>query len=406
MQLISGSVGANGANAPSDVALVQAILVKIPRPAGVTPAGPFLKTYDGTAGELTNKAIQLFQDHYVFVSPDGLASADNPGAEAGLVAPNDATWSKLLEKVDKEFADMRVLKGGKIVYLSANDNTLQARLKDVDQAVFAKDFVPKVILCIEKMYSAYGIALHICADHGDRRDFQDQYTRYIKHDGTTHAGPGESYHNFGYAVDLGFQGFRWLSPDGTVVEDDSWLNKLHPKSPGEEMKFWKALQDVGTSPAQGLFRGPDNDQPHLQNGSDLAVDMAASLADLLNRLGTMRWYGHKQHYDCDLGLGGDKYPVRNGVGGDCDAAKIWNREALTIETLIQALTAQQNRLHPTSPAVRPGPATRHAGGHHAGPLPVHNATQTELHAMRQALRKQFELVDANPNWRAWRVQPK
>ena len=72
MQLISGSVGDGGANAKSDVALVQAILVKTQRPATPkTPAGSYLGNYDGDCGKNTKAAIRFFQDDNVFVSADG-----------------------------------------------------------------------------------------------------------------------------------------------------------------------------------------------------------------------------------------------------------------------------------------------------------------------------------------------
>ena len=106
MQLITNTVGENGTNNVADVALVQAILVKTPRPAGSTPQGPFLASYDGDCGPATIAAIRDFQTQHVFVSPDGRQSMPNPNATAGLVRANDATWAKLIAKVPQDFADL------------------------------------------------------------------------------------------------------------------------------------------------------------------------------------------------------------------------------------------------------------------------------------------------------------
>src|SRR5277367_1869446 len=99
MQLITDTVGTGGKNKLSDVALVQAILLKIKREATRTsPAAPYLTSYDGDCGGHTKAAIQAFQDDNVFVSKDGRQCAPNPMATAGIVKAGDATWNKLLEK--------------------------------------------------------------------------------------------------------------------------------------------------------------------------------------------------------------------------------------------------------------------------------------------------------------------
>ncbi|MGO9115259.1 MAG: hypothetical protein ACLP9L_39100 [Thermoguttaceae bacterium] len=384
MQLISGSVGEGGANATSDVALVQAILVKTQRAATPkTPAGPYLASCDGDCGRHTKDAIRAFQFDHVFVSPDGSQSMNNPMATAGLVAPNDATWRKLLDKVPANFADLRVLSGGKTVYIAATAAQLNSSIAAIGSLTFAPPFRPKIIACIKRVHSLHGIAIGVCPK-GDRRDFQTQYELLTGGTGVTHAGPGESNHNFGMAVDLGFKGLRWLRKNGAVVEDETpWLHKLNPNQNvigPEALRFWEALRSVGIS--VGLFRGPVGDRPHLQNWSDAGVDMATRLADLLVRSGNMLWSGAHQHYRCDLGFGGPQFNVGK-------AAQIWSRQAtVTIQMLAQAREL----------------AATHAPQSGASlvsslPAPPAAVTQADVTTMQNELRRQFELADRN--WQNW-----
>lgn len=402
MQTIASSVGENGTNTISDVALVQAILVKTPGLAtGSAPATPYLAKIDGDCGPRTKNAIRAFQNDHVFVSPDGSQSMANPNATAGLVAPGDATWRKLLEKVPRDFADLRVLTGGKTVYAAATAAQLQTKVTTANGLTFAPPFRTKVIACINRVHTLHGVAVGVCTQ-GDRRNFQTQYDLLTSGRGVTHAGPGESNHNFGMAVDLGFDGLRWLHENGTVVDNEtSWLHRLDPAQRApvpEALRFWEVLRGAGTSAEVAMFRGPLDDRPHLQNWDDVGVDMATRLADLLTRSGTMRWTGRQQRYQCDLGLGGALFEVGS-------AAQIWNRQAtVTIDMLTRARAAAAGRAGQQRPAVplpqpvqpqRPGAGR---AGNNPPPAPP-RVTQADVTAMQQELRRQFELADAN--WQSW-----
>jgi len=402
MQTIEKSVGEGGINAISDVALIQAILVKTQRVATRTvPAAPYLSTYDGICGNNTKNAIRAFQYDHVFVSPDGTQSIANSNAKAGLVMPNDATWQKLLEKIPAEFADLRVLNGSKTVYVAATAAQLQNKIAVANAMTFVPAFRMKVIACINRMHAIYGIAIGVCRQ-GDRRHFQAQYELLTGGRGVTKAGPGESNHNFGMAVDLGFDGLRWLRNNGTLVEDEtSWLHKLDPGQSlsAEALKFWEALRSIGTSPEVGLFHGPVGDRPHLQNWNDAGVHMSARLADLLTRSGTMRWSGRSQRYQCNLGMGSELFEVGS-------AAQIWNRQAsVTIEMLTKAralmVTGQQRPVilaHPSMPLHQPL-GTPQSGVRPVGGVPPQAVTQADVIAMQQELRRQFDLADSN--WQNW-----
>ena len=393
MQTLTDSVGENGANNISDVALVQAILVKTQR--AVTP---YLKNYDGVCGKDTKAAICAFQTDHVFVSSNGMQCTPNPRAMAGIITPNDVTWTKLVENVATGFSDMRVLAGGKTVYVAATAGQLQAKITAANALTFTLAFRTKVIACINRMHALHGIAIGVC-DKGDRRSFQTQYALLTGGEHVTDAGPGESNHNFGMAVDLGFEGLRWLQSNGTVTENEtSWLHRLDPKQKApvpEALKFWDALRTVGTSAEVGAFRGPYNDRPHLQNWDDAGVIMAARLADLLARSGTMRWRGTPGAYSSDLGMGGDLYALGT-------AAQIWNSQArVTIDMLTRARAAQAARVGQQRPVMPPSVSNRpmQPGNPPQSAPRLPPVTQTDVVTMQRELRRQFELADAN--WQNW-----
>ena len=398
MQTLTGSVGEKGANNISDIALVQAILVKTQQAATrTTPPASYLASYDGICGGNTKAAIRAFQTDHVFVSSDGTQSVANPRATAGLVAPNDATWTKLVEKVATGFSDMRVLAGGKTVYVAATAAQLQAKITAAHALTFTPAFRTKVIACINRMHALYGIAIGVCSQ-GDRRSFQTQYDLLTSGRGVTNAGPGESNHNFGMAVDLGFEGLRWLQSNGTVTENEtSWLHRLDPNQVlvPEALKFWDALRTVGTSAEVGAFRGPVGDRPHLQNWNDAGVSMAARLADLLTRSGTMRWSATRGAYSSDLGMGGDLYALGT-------AAQIWNRQAtVTVDMLTRARAAQAARAGQQRPGMPLGAPNRpmQPSNPPQGAPRLPPVTQADVVAMQRELRRQFELADAN--WQNW-----
>lgn len=416
MQALSGAVGDGAANAVHDVALVQAILVKITRPAvaaapGVVArvAAPYLASYDGACGRLTKAAIRAFQTDNALLTVNGQQTVAAANVTAGQVIAGDATWAALIAQVPADFANLRVLTNGNKVYIEATATQLQARIAAVGALTFAPAFRVKVLACINQMHSLHGIAVGVCAQ-GDRRTFQAQYALLTSGRGVTNAGPGESNHNFGMATDIGFAGLRWLHANGDVDNNEtSWLHHLTATSSTEANRFWDTLRTVGTSTAVGAFRGPVGDRPHLQNWNDANVSMTARLAVHLQASGTMRWGRANGVYTCDLGLGGAMYPVGT-------AAQIWNLQAtITAVQITQAraaaAAAAAQAAGPGGGAARPGAAPQQPGQARggaqppagarggAGVPPVAAATPADVVAMRQALRNQFDLADTN--WQNW-----
>src|SRR5207244_2427321 len=108
----------------------------------------------------------------------------------------------------------------KTVYIAAKATQLQSKTAAANSLTFSPAFRTKVIACINRVHLLYAIAVAVCRQ-GDRRDFGTQYGLLTSGRGVTNAGPGESNHNFGMGVDLGFEGLRWLRRDGTVVENET-----------------------------------------------------------------------------------------------------------------------------------------------------------------------------------------
>lgn len=380
MQELSSAVGEGAANAKHNAALVQAMLVLSRRPAQLDPLRkPYLGLIDGDFGTNSQKALRQFQFDQVFVGPGGQTSTQVAGASPGQVRPGDTTWRKLVAAVPAEFQDLRVLDGSRIVYVAATAQQAASAAADALAMQFQTAFGSRVAALIRSVHQQCGLALQVC-DKGDLRSFQTQYDLLTGPGNVTNAGPGESNHNFGQAVDLGFEGLRWLHRDGKVEEkEDAWLHKLDPGQTvnADALVFWDALRAAGV--VAGLFRGPMKDRPHLQAWSDVGIDMAARLADLLTRSGSMRWTGQSQQYKCDLGYGGKLYEVGR-------AAQIWSRQAtLTLPQLTEA------RAQPSARTLVPV-----VQGAKAPAPPV----DADLVAMRAALRAQLDLAAAN--WQSWR----
>jgi peptidoglycan hydrolase-like protein with peptidoglycan-binding domain len=391
VQSLTGSVGESGKNSRHDAALIQAILALAARPARVDLKTPrYLAVIDGDFGPRSKAALRLFQQDHAGLAAPGTPPLALPGVTPGVVVPGDVTWQKLVEAVPAEFRDLRVLFGAKTVYVAATGAQRDAAIGDVVQKTFLPSFRVIVTRVISAVHDMHGIAVGVCVK-GDRRDFATQYDlltnpiHIVNGKRPTGAGPGESNHNFGQAVDLGFQGLRWLRQNGTVVEDEtSWLHRLDPKqvAAGESLIFWEALRTAGLR--CGLFNGPLTDRPHLQAWSDQGIDMASRLADLLTRAGTMKWTGRNRRYQCDLGFGKDFFPVGT-------AAQIWSGQA-TIDATV--LAKARDAARPAAPAAA---AVRRA----AAPAPP-AVTENDVKAMKASLRGDFTAADTN--WTDWRAR--
>jgi peptidoglycan hydrolase-like protein with peptidoglycan-binding domain len=333
MNDIKDSVGDGENNDVHDVALIQAMLVVVKNVKGA----PYLNNYDGVFGKNTKNAIIAFQKDNIFLPQGGWMDAGAgmakavPDATPGSIGPKDATFKKLAAMLPDKYKEIRVIENTTTVYLPAPEHAMKASRQEVSaNAELEVNFRGNVGTLIEEMWYQHGIALSVTPQWADgwRRTFQAQYKLMFKLDENgklvTKAGPGESNHNFGQAVDIGFKGLRWLKGNGEIVEDeDWWLHKLaHKKSAGGEAKsaaLWKVMREVASTEA-GLFRGPVSDMPHLQAWDDNHVIMPRRLAALLTEVGTMKWTRAASAYKTDFGLGGPFFNVGT-------AKQIWEGNA-------------------------------------------------------------------------------
>lgn len=378
MQAIGKAVGDGQPNEVSDVTLIQAALVKISRPAGKgRPTGHYIASYNGIFSKGTTEAITAFQNDHK------LSGAQ---VTVGLANPGDGTFQAIAAALPRDVADLRVLPRANTAYAAASQTDFTKRQGEATSKLFTAAFKVKVSDTISRMFKETGIVLAVDPD-GDHRTFQKQYALRTSGRGVTNAGPGESNHNFGGAVDLGFKGLRWLKPDGTVVQETGWwLAEMPAKN---QQAFWNKLRSTGI--ACGAFHGPLGDRPHLQNWNDAGVSMVSRLAALLTGSGSMKWTAAHGVYSCDLGLGGKLVPVGTSV-------QIWEQKATVAAATIHRLrTAHQAPgANPQGPVQRPGPAPSRPGAAGSRP-PADDAT--EVASMRQALRQQFDLAEAR--WRDW-----
>lgn len=394
MQAISKAVGEGQPNVTEDVTLIQAALVKIAKPAVPgKPAGPYLASYDGVFTKSTTNSILAFQADRKLAGPN---------VAAGRVAPGDGTFKALAAALPQDMADLRALPGARTAHLAAKQANLVNRLTEVAGKTFTTDFGVKVNATVRKMFADTGIALAIDPD-GDHRTFQKQYNLRTSGRGVTKAGPGESNHNFGGAVDLGFKSLRWLKPDGTVVQEQLWWLGDMPQR--NQQPFWDTLRNTGI--ACGAFRGPLGDRPHLQNWNDDGVSMVRRLAALLTRVGDMKWSVAHGVYSCDLGLGGALVPVGTSV-------QIWNMQATvdeaTIDLLRSARLKRDEGRHPAAAAAPQQPGARPQvpaasappGSARPNAAPAAPTKVNEVAAMQQTLRHEFESAEAH--WRDWTAQ--
>lgn len=407
MPEIKASIGAGLTNSHDDVALIQAMLVVVKNAKGTS----YLNSYDGVFGNHTKNAIIAFQNDQVFkqqrVASVTTASSAKPipipaptptpsltpipataaNAKLGVISPNDVTFKQLLSMLPTNYKELNVLPGGKTVYLSSADGDRKASCANINtEGQLNITFRGRVAKLIDEVFSRHKLAIWVVPGEGRRRTFEQQYK--LTFTPNTKAGPGESNHNYGQAVDIGFKGLRWLKANGTIVEnEDYWLHKLDPKQTivPEAACFWKAMQTVATG-AAGLFRGPAWDQPHIQAWNDHLVSMNKRLGALLALVGAMKWTGHNGHYQTDFGLGGKFYDVGT-------AKQIWEKSA-TVDNQMLA-SARTDALKKA--AMIAGPASSAWKNFKA--IAATDIKQTEIDAVKISLRTEFDR--AEQNWTKW-----
>ncbi|HEX4809911.1 MAG TPA: hypothetical protein VH325_13320 [Bryobacteraceae bacterium] len=409
---ITDGVGDGGTNKVHDVAIVQAMLTVVKNAKG----NPYLTDYDGKSGPSTIHAITAFQtDQGLIPKPPppaphhGAHHAGHPaappppppaapaaaGEKPGLVAKGSTTLAKMVGALPADFAPMRIIENTRTVYFPGTDADENASSNAINTTGDLEPaFRSKVVQLVDLMFSTHKIVLSVTAT-GGHRTFQQQ-SDTIKKGTSTKAGPGESNHNFGRAVDIGFNGFQWLKGDGAKATDDWWLNKLTKDGKDKvgiarAAELWKARDVIAVNGTPGLFNSIlSGDDIHLQSFDDnLPNDRA--LVDLLNRVGSLKWEAeHKKprRYNCDLGFGGKMFNVGTSV-------EIWDlKPTVTKKMIAEAKTDVLIRA-----AADKGAAAVKAVVH----VKESTITDAEVVALRKALKDDF--IAAETNWLNWRSVP-
>ena len=378
---LTNAIGEQTVNNRHDVALVQAMLSLVDSSNHMSYLGGF---YDGIFGGKTSHAIKAFQTDYhtsVVKAGGGMSSTrlgmdhdcvTHPGQlrpparinlplnldDPGKMNPGAATILKLNDLLPRDFKDIMIAPGTRVVYWPDLPGQAEAYAKTVkNDKTLDEDFRNDVGTLVRRMYEKHKILLTIAPD-GGRRSFQRQYEIATDPQGATDAGPGESNHNWGRAVDIGFNQFEWLQSSGTSMIDDWWLNKLFKLHPDRMMDMWKIRNAIAFDEV-GLFRSKKpGDHIHIQAYSDDSVSMVKSLAALLDKKGALGWRYH-HGYETDLGFAGAWHKVGTAI-------EIWEGS---------------------------GPMEKHWIATGKG-VPVASITDSDVKKMRAGLRADFEAAEA------------
>jgi len=357
----------------------------------------YLPDYDGKYGPATKAAITAFQTDQSLIAKPGAAKADAGVLEkAGFVDKRSTTLAKLVAALPADYKDLMIIENTSTVYLPGSEADAKASAASINATVNLEPaFRGKVAQLVNLMYSTHKIVLSLTGS-GGYRDFQKQYQIQLQSAGATHAGPGESNHNFGRGVDIGFNNFQWIKAGGQKAVDDWWLNVLTKKEKDavvnkKALQLWMARDAIGVKGAPGLFNSIlDGDTDHLQSFDDhLPNDRA--LADLLNRVGKLKWEAeHKipRRYNSDLGLGGKMFNVGS-------AKDIWTLSA----TVTKAMIAQAKNDIALNAAKLKGPAAVKA----FVPLKEADIKADDIVNVRKALKADF--VTAEAKWLDWKAIP-
>ena len=397
MQSLTGSVGGGGKNAVHDVALVKFLMMVVKNSKGSSylPLGDYTDVRDGSV----SVAIRAFQQDKILV--DAVSGKPKPGVLPGLVEPGGATWTKLVAAVPDAYKNVRTTEGVTLVYFPMSPSALASAKGELQAGGLKNEFQVKVTNLLDKFYAKSGIVVSANPD-GLRRTFEQQMNK------SSEASPGETIHNYGYAVDLGFTGLSYVSSTGATHTVDNLDRGFNKWSRIKEQIFAArnaiATRDLNVFPTVGL-RGAD--LYHLQNYPDKPLDSVTSFMKLLEKVGPMKmkWrpeYMTPTDYWCDLGLGGDKYYV--GASVDIWADK--NALKLSKEDLAKALSAKLKAdpkfsldkylVHPPKPPTGTGGAS---GANTPPKITAADIGDPDIAKVKALLKAEF--IAADREWRQW-----
>lgn len=343
---INKSVGDNGENKSNDIAIIQLMLRLAKNAKGQSY---YTGGYNGIYDQNLKSAIISFQQDQKLIAEK--TTATNKGKQGpvappvplltekpGLVTPNSKTFSSLNAKLPSNYKDIHIIEGNKTIYIEGKQGDAATAAATIRaNANLNKDFREKVAQLVETVYKEHKIVLNVTAS-GWRRSFAEQADVINKNPSATGAGPGESPHQYGRAVDIGFQRLKWVASDGAIKTDNYWLSSQGMPF-AKQSEFWKARDAIAYQQI-GLFKtNKKGDIIHVQGFPDNNVSWVRSLAKLLDTVSPVKnhWttehHAGKSHYKVDIGLGAELNVGRS--------IEIWNGKApVSKAELVKAINAK------------------------------------------------------------------
>jgi hypothetical protein len=335
MPELSDTVGDGGKNNKHDVAIVEVMLRLIKNAKG---SSYFPGEYDGQFTAKTKQAIRDYQTEKglaavatpaqgkaagVTGGPGGIGTAAAGTEKLGLITAGGQTFTQLVKDLPANYANIRCFPQTNVVYLEHDANDLAVALASTGKSAVETSFRAQVVSLTNNFYTKHKLALSI-ARHGGLRDFKTQDILYKRGRSgvkgeliVTNAGPGESNHHWGRAVDISPNKVKWLRGNTSLVTDDWWFNDLAKESKAKFYNFFDALiaaRDAIAVPS-GMFRLKKKnkagkmvefDPMHLQSFDDSKSSAGRSLVALLNAVGVgvCEWKYTGGSYSSDYGIGG------------------------------------------------------------------------------------------------------
>jgi len=166
----------------------------------------------------------------------------------------------------------------------------------------SKDFLKRVKATIKDLHEL-GFAFAPNIGDGGFRTFKEQHELKTENKKP----PGESFHNYALAVDLGC--WQWVDNNGEEHDGDYWLEKME-KAGDYGAAYANAIWNTRDKFAKAHGLVPvSSERIHLQLAGKTCEH---TLAALLNKVGRSKYKyrgSAKTQYTCDFGKGGAYYSI-------------------------------------------------------------------------------------------------
>jgi peptidoglycan hydrolase-like protein with peptidoglycan-binding domain len=268
-------------------------------------AGAYSGKNDGWFSKATYDAVVEFQEYAEKGDCIDAKGAKKPleekdwlkGHRAGVGDGPTIDMLKLITGKGLKIANVLTFPGTKFKYRKAK-TTVQECVATLPSNL-RPDFKKDIEAVIQGMHDL-GIAFGTNTPTSGYRTFAQQLTISAS---KTSAGPGESFHSYGVAVDLGV--IEWVDEDGKSYKKDFWLLTMDniAKYKGFSNKIWTKRDEIGGNNLHVLSK----ERIHMQSmpsGARGALALVKALNEACSQLGDTTWsYRNIKNvgYECSLG---------------------------------------------------------------------------------------------------------